>query len=189
VCRVPLGLALVLSGCIGSMVRAPAQIPADGKVECTDTYEQPITAAVIATLSAATIAYAANHPEWALENGGILWVPVAGILSVGTFIGVGEGLLRVEECKEAKQRGAAHAKIAQRDAQQAQARSAARAEANALSKRAAAAARADDCVSVRTLDPQVRALDVEFHALVFLRDIAIARCLQDRPRDRASHHE
>lgn len=39
------------------------------------------------------------------------------------------------------------------------------------------AARVDDCKTVRDLDAQIRALDVELHAVVFARDVAIARCL------------
>jgi hypothetical protein len=45
---------------------------------------------------------------------------------------------------------------------------------------AAAAARRDDCEAVRTADVSVRDLDAEFHALVFVRDAAIARCLAVR---------
>lgn len=52
-----------------------------------------------------------------------------------------------------------------------------RPEAWELTKRAQGAARANDCASVLDLDAKVRALDESFHALVFLRDVAIARCL------------
>jgi hypothetical protein len=45
---------------------------------------------------------------------------------------------------------------------------------------AAAAARRDDCEAVRTADVNVRDLDAEFHAVVFVRDVAIARCLAGR---------
>jgi hypothetical protein len=45
-----------------------------------------------------------------------------------------------------------------------------------ITRRAAAAARTDNCASVIELDAQVRQLDEEFHAIVFARDAAIARC-------------
>lgn len=58
-----------------------------------------------------------------------------------------------------------------------QTRRAAREEANRLTKLAAAAARADDCATVRRQAPDVLALDPEFYEVVFMRDVAIRRCL------------
>jgi hypothetical protein len=52
-----------------------------------------------------------------------------------------------------------------------------REQAWALTREAAAAARDGDCTRVSALDDQVRAVDAEFHAAVFRRDAAIARCL------------
>jgi N-dimethylarginine dimethylaminohydrolase len=99
-----------------------------------------------------------------------MWVPVLGILGVDALIAAAEGAASVLECREAKQRGAEIAEAARRKAE-------ARAEAEAQWKRAYAAARADDCATVRALEPQVRALDVEFHDVVFMRDVGITRCL------------
>ncbi|HUS30913.1 MAG TPA: hypothetical protein VMZ53_20525 [Kofleriaceae bacterium] len=53
-----------------------------------------------------------------------------------------------------------------------------RAEAWELTKQAAAAARSADCTQVQAIDPRVRDLDLEFHGIVFLRDVAIRRCLR-----------
>lgn len=46
-----------------------------------------------------------------------------------------------------------------------------------LTKVAQKSARHDDCERVKTVDPQVKDLDPDLHALVFMRDVAIQRCL------------
>jgi hypothetical protein len=52
----------------------------------------------------------------------------------------------------------------------------------ALTKVAALAARHEDCAQVRELSITIEALDAELHAVVFRRDVAIARCLEP-PQD------
>ena len=46
-----------------------------------------------------------------------------------------------------------------------------------LTKHAQAAARAFDCTTVGRLDAEVTKIDTSFHDIVFLRDVAIIRCL------------
>ena len=53
-----------------------------------------------------------------------------------------------------------------------------RAEAWELTKQAKDAARSADCTQVQAIDPRVKDLDVEFHGVVFMRDVAIQRCLR-----------
>ena len=53
-----------------------------------------------------------------------------------------------------------------------------RAQAWELTKQAQTAARANDCAKVTELSAQVGALDADFYAELFLKDIAIQKCLQ-----------
>lgn len=55
-----------------------------------------------------------------------------------------------------------------------------RAAAWELTKQAADAARSQDCTQVQAIDPRVRDLDTELHVSVFMRDVAIQRCLRER---------
>jgi hypothetical protein len=63
-----------------------------------------------------------------------------------------------------------------RQAQQAQAAKA-REQAWQLTKQAAEVARTGDCQTVTQRDNEIRELDSEFHATVFMRDAAIKRCI------------
>ena len=47
-----------------------------------------------------------------------------------------------------------------------------------MTKRARDAARKGDCERVKKIEPTVKAKDPSFHDVVFMRDAAIARCLQ-----------
>ena len=150
------------------MVRAPNQIPADGVVACTDTNEAPIAATVVAVASAGAVVYALTHMEGTYNSGGVLWLPVLAILSLESMYAAAEGHARVSECRDAKERGA---ELARRN----DARVQARAEAGTLWKRAATAARADDCATVRELDPQIRELDVPNSTTWCLRATSASR--------------
>jgi len=55
-----------------------------------------------------------------------------------------------------------------------------RAAAWELTQQAATAARDEDCTQVQAIAPRVRDLDTDFHLVVFMRDVAIQRCLRER---------
>jgi hypothetical protein len=135
--------------------------------------EIPIAAAIGAVITAGAIVYTATHIENVVEHGGVIWAPALPIISIGMLEAAARGYGYVRQCRDAKRRGAELAR--RKSAEQASAR--ARAQAGALWKRAAAAARGNDCATVVELDPQILELDLEFHAVVFARDVAIARCL------------
>jgi hypothetical protein len=89
------------------MVRAPEQLPADGKVECTDSMERPIALAIGSAVAAGATAVALTNLESALNNGGIMWVPLLGLFSLQMLRGAGVAHSYVLECRDAKQRAAA----------------------------------------------------------------------------------
>jgi hypothetical protein len=138
--------------------------------------ERPIVAAVAGIAGIGATAYLVTHPEGALQDGRVIWAPLLGTASVLVVVSAALGHSYALECRTAKRRGAEQAELVRHKEAQAKART----EAGTLWKRAATAARADDCATVRELDPRIRELDVEFHAVVFARDVAIARCLATR---------
>lgn len=129
-CRIWLTTYVALCSCVGSMVRAPKQIPPDGVVECTDSMETPIEAAAVGVVSTGVALYAGTHPQDASDSGGIFWGPVLAVAGVTLLLSAAVGASHARECRAAKQRGA---------------------EAETKSKQADAAARADDCATVREL--------------------------------------
>lgn len=110
---------LALGGCVGSMVRAPKQIPATGVVECTDSRDIPIAATVVAGVLGAGVAYGLTDMEAVIENGGVFWFPLLGSSSATHLFAATEGFSHVTECRDAKRRGA---ELARRDAAKARAR-------------------------------------------------------------------
>ena len=169
-------VCVALSACVGSMVRAPAQIPSDGVVDCTDSMATPLAAAAVGAVALGVALYAPiAAPQQTLDAGGIVWVPVFGILGIDELISAAEGASHARACRVAKRRGAEVAAAAARREM------VPRDEANVRWKRVAAAARLDECPTVRVLDAEVRALDTDLHDTVFVRDVAIARCLGRAP--------
>lgn len=100
---------------------------------------------------------------------GFVVLPAAALAVFGLL-----GMAAYEDPEEAKQRAeqAEQAERVQRDAVTAR-----RDRAWWLTKQAAAAARAGNCLQVGVFDREVRAADHDFHAMVFVRDVAIQRCL------------
>ena len=108
-----------------------------------------------------------NDVERKLGGVGLIGIATADVVSALYGVGV------ANECEEHNDQVAKERTL--RDAVAAQ-----RARAWTLTQDAAAAARAGKCDLVAMFDSQVHALDAEFHATVFRRDVAIARCLVAR---------
>lgn len=163
---------VVLLVAMGCMVPPPKTIPSNGVVECTDTREAPAQRLLVSAVAAAIVAAGARDPEWSINHGGMLWMPVLGSFAGMAFVAAGEGLVLVGECKAAKRRGAELQSLAR--LREAQANS--RRLAVEQWKFAVTEARLDQCSRVRERGARIMELDVEFHAIVYMRDVAIARC-------------
>lgn len=129
-------------------------------------------ALVVAGVAGGAVALASTDMEWTIDHGGVAWMPVLGILATSLLFSAGDVVVLAEQCKDAKRRGAAIRVIQRRR----EARANARLQAVELWKLAARDARSDQCDRVRERGARIRELDEEFYAVVYLRDVAIARC-------------
>jgi hypothetical protein len=174
-------LALLgLSGCSLLFVTAPPSplpLPGHGAIACTEHPIAPIVDTVYAIGEGIAGAYVlADPPPQARfapppATGGVIVL----IASLGYAISAVSGFRDVSRCVDAK---AARRPPEQATGETAPTRgAAARDQAWTLTKLAAEAARAGDCGKVRQIDSQVRALDLDFHDTVSVRDVAIASCL------------
>ncbi|NVB77869.1 MAG: hypothetical protein HOV81_05690 [Kofleriaceae bacterium] len=142
-------LCLALLGCTQTQARKAHRA---GEI----TTAAGLLGMLVSTTSAAlTPAY-----EDTLIKVGIVFVPIS-------LIGALVYIVTDDEAREVR-----------RPAPLVSARDQAREQAWTLTKQAAKAARADDCTEVQALDPRIRDLDLDFHNVVFMRDVGIQRCLR-----------
>ncbi|HEY5947453.1 MAG TPA: hypothetical protein VIV40_18245 [Kofleriaceae bacterium] len=116
---------------------------------------------LIGVLTAGVVASLVPAHEETIMNVGLAFVPIS-VLGALVYIAT-DGKVNEESAAPAMTR-----------------RERNRAAAWELTKQAAGAARDQDCTQVQAIDPRVRDLDVEFHVSVFMRDVAIQRCLRAR---------
>lgn len=170
--QIVVAIAVTSSACSFNGVTTVRRVAPD-RLECQSDIGVPIvdllTALAGGSLAIAYHAWAQNETglNQAIDNLGF-----ATTMTIGAFAAAGAiyGFSQVGTCDriEAAWRAeqVAHAERGQ-----------ARDAAWAATKQAAAAARAGDCATVARLDADVRTLDADFHATMFTRDVAIARCL------------
>jgi hypothetical protein len=168
-----------VTGCSLSFARAPEQ---PTSIESCPRLGLPVIDAVVGTglgiaaLATLTAPALNNNTENGTDDLNAVVASVAFLIAATYALSATYGYWTRRDCSAGVESSARLAK--ERDAQdQAFAR---RQGAWSVTKQAAAAARAGDCASVNAADAQVRELDADFHATVFVRDVAIARCLGAR---------
>jgi hypothetical protein len=164
---------LALAGCSIIEVRSPATT--QQRADCKWGHVAADTVGGAGSLVAGTVLLATAEPgnDWLglpndmLQKGAGLSLLAAGSVYAASAL-YGTGMAK--QCEQLndtfeQERIAHEVMLARRE------------RAWALTREAAAAARTADCNKVVELNAQVRAVDGDFHASVFVRDAAIARCL------------
>lgn len=159
-------------------VRYPPGDPGGPLHACTDSYARPVADAVAAiALGVATVVgFKTGYGE---DCGAIdcLVLPFGAAATLVVPFAAAHGFYTVHSCRKARRESANQLALEAETAK----RAASRERAWQITKRAAAAARMGDCVPVRDASSKVREHDEALHATVFVRDVAIARCLTDAP--------
>jgi len=184
--RVVAALVVVamLSGCSFIGVRGPSST----KLDCTDDFALPVFDTVIfaaATAAAVSVFYASATAkpctgecimgDLASGYAQVVGIPTA-LLALLYGTSAASGYSRVAQCNSSKQEHQRRDEYLKLTPQERAARQR-EAEARRLHLESASEASAGNCAVVRGRDMQVRELDAEYHATVFLRDLAIKRCL------------
>jgi hypothetical protein len=167
-------VVVLVAGCTGFVNGPPRERTGVVLVDCTDHYIFPaLDTAAWTTVTAATIYWAKSGTFEDCEAIGCTLLPLGIVTAIAMPLIAAHGFERVHACRETKSRiarvrfeeeaRATHERVRDR--------------AWRMTKEAMTAARADNCAEVRRLSAKVRAEDADFHATVFVRDVAIARCL------------
>ena len=171
-------VVMLLAGCTAFVQGPPKERTGVSPViDCTDSYALPsIDLGLTAALITGTIAGWKYSDSLTDECGGLgcFILPMATAMIIMMPIVTLHGFERVRACREVKERDQRWR--AEEEARNARER--AREHAWILTKQAAIAARAENCALVRETSVKVLAADADFHASVFVNDVAIARCLK-----------
>lgn len=172
-------IALVLLAGCTAFVQGPPKERTDVSpvIDCTDSYTLPtIDLALTAATIGGTIAGWMYSDSLTEECGGLgcFILPAATAMIIVMPLVTLHGFERVHACREVKQRDRRWR--AEEEARNTRER--AREHAWILTKQAAIAARAENCALVRETSAKVLDEDPDFHASVFVTDVAIARCLK-----------
>ena len=167
-------LALGVAGC--SFAGTVTYQHHGDRVECKADIGVPIldTGIAVAGLVTGIVMYRAiDEDSWFADVDRAMAITplvIGGLAAVAAIHGFSD----VGSCRDRNRLVRAHQHATE---QAARARAASRDAAWQRTQQAASAARSGDCATAVAADGEVRALDGEFHTTVFVRDVAIARCL------------
>ncbi len=171
-------LLVLISGCSFALTQSP-----EPHRPCPTSDVVPaIDAVAAAGLVVASIYFVATGGEDYAETDNATYATLSGVTAGLYVISATKGFTNVRACRDHKIELAfeeRHAKLAAPNPHKHD-------EAWSLTKQAAASARNGDCKSVVGVDRALRDIDPEFHATVFARDAAIARCLIPPPVEAAA---
>jgi len=169
-------LVVFAIGCSGTLTKVPKERKGAELVDCSDGYSRPILDAVAAVATGVATAYGFKSGTFEdCEAIGCLILPYGVVATIALPLVATYGFDVVHTCRETKVRVARE----RADEEAAVQRASLRDNAWQLTKHAAAAARAGDCATVRDTSAIVRRDDEDFHRTVFVKDVAIARCLAE----------
>ena len=168
-------VVVALSGCSFAWHDAHRHAPPTSTSECPNrarAVADTVAAASVAALAGA--AYIHRNDE---DSAAEIWVVPFTMIAVALASSAVYGFVEPGRCErelvEEQRRELAVAEADRARANLVRARE----QAWARTRAAAEAARRGECASVRAASDDVRSLDNDFHATVFVRDVAISRCL------------
>lgn len=166
-------LLVLISGCSFALTQSP-----EPRRPCPTSEVVPVIDGVAAAaLLVTSIYFVASGGEDYAQTDNASYATVAGVGAGLYAIAATKGFTNVRACRDHQIELAFEERHAKRTAPNVHAHD----EAWSLTKRAAVSARNGDCKSVVGVDRALRDIDPEFHATVFARDVAIARCLVPKP--------
>jgi hypothetical protein len=158
-------LLLLVGGCSFGMTSSPRP-----HKPCTTSDTAPIIDTVSAVaLAAASVVVVVQSGEDYTTSDASAYATMTGVTAFIYTIAATRGWMNVRSCRDHDIELRHEARVAQqKKAQEGMWK---------LARQAAASARSGDCATVAGVDRALKQVDAEFHATVFVRDEAIARCL------------
>lgn len=172
-------IALVVTGCVTGPPRQRARaVP----VECTTSYAAPVAHTVLAAWLAAgaiVLVQSLRNSDDPEACGGVCPLFLAQLIAGAPIVALyaAHSYAQVHACRATQAQVRTEIAEDEADAANRTEQREVRERAWKLTLAAQTDARAGNCDAVRTTSATVLGLDAEFHGSVFVRDVAIARCI------------